>query len=612
MDTPFELRIAAPVDGDHTNQTSIDVIVSIVRPGGGDHPYKYLKLVLDDKVVPQLTLANKVTPATYTFLKVDVSSYANSGLAVKIEARAYEGESAQSRSIVAPSIRVTIDTAPPRITSVFPQGRVEKGRLGEPITVEVIDDGSRIDLAVVSATIAAGGRSIDLTPQEVGVVEAKQSQVLHFGRPGLIASLGLGAHQLNLSLRDAAGNVAGQEITFQVEHAVPFESGSFQICRSFTDLDDRASPEPFVLPPRFSYGEDALLVFPGLATGPGGWAHPADGPAGAIAASTKDGRLEVRILAAAIWSAEPVAREALFADFLSLLAAVDASEPAAFLPGAAAILRARAGRSLPLALSEVLPWSCGLDRVRRAVELLPGFRLRIHPASFQYTGPGRDSLNGMVPAGEIVLPVARFRANGGAFNTGLDPWGGELAPQDYTAGSAKPDGMIGGIADLAAGDLRRRHLAIVLPATIPPSSTASALAAEHVILVAADSRTALAAGIGAAANGTSDHGYTLRALRGHTTVSVEIPVVLDGQAGFVPLGATPRQLADRSLHWFTPAPAFHLAGQLTWRRQWTAEERIVLRSAQWLELGLAPTASPADVADAPLLPGDQIQLRLDP
>ena len=43
-----------------------------------------------------------------------------------------------------------------------------------------------------------------------------------------------------------------------------------------------------------------------------------------------------------------------------------------------------------------------------------------------------------------------------------------------------------------------------------------------------------------------------------------------------------------------------------------SDGRVALRAARWLDLGLAPERSTADLGDAPLLPGDRIEIRIRP
>lgn len=603
----FEL---VPVDGNHVRQAPA-ISATIHDTGGSGLDRSSIAFWLDGQmqriaagdVVP-IAAAQGVDAVTITARLKDLPDGPHT---VEFGAADVAGNATRSAKTT-----FVVDTAPPVVQRVFPEGAVDKAHLGDPVTVVALDVHSAIDIARTSARLtAAGGRSMDLAARTADPIAANRPATLQLGERGQIAALGVGTHTLSLSLTDSLGNTATRDgISFTVAHAVPFENGSFQICRSFTTVEDRPTPEPCVLPPRFAYGEDAVLTLAGLATSASAWSHRA----GAIEASVAAGShaLQLRLPGAGLWSGDAAIRDGLFADFGSVLAQVDADEGSIFQPGTAATLRARVSRAIPLPLSELLPWSCGLDRERRAVELLPGFQVRLQPASFQYAGPGRDAVNGAVPSGELIVPVTRSRGPDGRFQTGLSPWNCELAPQGYSAGDARPDGAVGGLADLMAGDLRRAHLALVLPATLPPSSEVSAVAAEHVSLVAADTRAALAEGIRAAADGRgSDATYTIRTLRGRTAATVEIPIWLDGQPGFVALGTTLRQLADRCFHWFDPTIA--AAEQIAWWRQSTEPDgRVVLRAARWLDLGLAPGSSPADLGDAPLLPGDRIEARIRP
>ncbi|HET7505174.1 MAG TPA: hypothetical protein VFK02_29350 [Kofleriaceae bacterium] len=526
--------------------------------------------------------------------------------AVEVQAADVAGNSA-------PSAKTTflVDSTPPAIQSVFPDGAVDRARLHDPVTVVAVDVLSAIDVARATARLTtAGGRSIELTARTADPLIANRPATLQFGEPDQIAALSVGTHTLALSVSDALGNTTTRNGSFTVAHAVPFENGAFQVCQSYTTVEDRPTSEPCLLPPHFVWDKDVVLTFAGLATGASAWSHRA----GAIEASALAGShaLELRLPGSGLWSGDVAIRDELFADFGSVLAQVDSDESSVFQPGAAATLRARVTRAIPLPISELLPWSCGLDRARRAVELLPGFQLRLQPASFQYVGPGRDAMNGMVVGGELVVPVTRSRGPDGRFRTGLSPWNGELSPQSYSVADDRPDETVGGLADLMAGDLRRKHLALVLPSTLPSSSTDSAVAAEHVTLVAADTRAALAEGIRAAGdNRGSDVTYAVRTLRGRTAATVEIPIWIDGQPGFVALGTTLRQLADRCFHWFDPT--IETTGQIAWTRQWTEPDgRVALRATRWLDLGLAPGGSSADLGDAPLLPGDRIEVRIRP
>lgn len=505
-----------------------------------------------------------------------------------------------------------VDTNPPVVQSVFPNGVLEKSTLALPVSVELSDAHSGIDPQKCSAVITtANNTQHELQPKASQIAGPGSDCKIQFGPLEHIGLLGIGKHQLTLQLQDIAGNTSQQTVGFEIQHAMPFENNSFQVIHSFTDSQNNITDQPYLLPPDFVYGEDLILEIHGVVANSSTWKSEAEN----IEASIKKGEnnLKVKIPADSAWTTDTDVRSSFRQNFEQILKNIEEKEGDLLRSGAAHTVRTRTGRAIPLSASEILPWNCGVDREARAVPLLPGFRLRMNGASFQYCGPGRDEMNGMVPAGEVILPVASLRQNDGALVTVLDPMASGLSQAGYTTSETSFDGMIGSPADLYHGDLRRKYLAIVLPATLASSASASPVLEEHAALVAADRFTSLFEGIGAATGEYSESAeFVIRRFRGRTGVVVELPIVINGEKKYVPVGSTLRQISERRLHWFSPD--LTQTGQIKWMRQWSTMDGngplIEMASAQWVDLGLKPLNSSIDFGDLPVLPGDHIEFRL--
>ncbi|MES0489510.1 MAG: Ig-like domain-containing protein [Leptospirales bacterium] len=591
-------------------------ISAVITDGGGSHlEQSSVKVLLDGKPMdPTLKQVNQAGEVSDVFnVELQTANLPDGLHTLSVTARDLAGNETATEKT-----EFLVDTTPPVISSVFPKGVLDKQRLAEPVTVEVSDLHSGIDTSSCSATLIAANKSTyNLVVQENESIAPGGKVKLQFGPLPHIGLLGIGNHKLSLKLEDIAGNHVENIYDFEIKHAIPFENDSFQVFRSFTDFKNETTEEPYLLPPDFTYGEDFLLEIPDIVAGDATWKSEAEN----MVASVKKGvnKLRISIPGELIWSTDSDNRALLKSAFEKLLTGIELKESTLLQSGSGDLVRNRVVRSIPLAVSEILPWSCGLDRSLRAIPLMPGFRVRVSAASFQFCGPGRDQTNGMVPSGEMLLPVSRQRIHDGSFITTLNPMATGLSEFGYTTADESTDGMIGGLTDLHAGDLRRKYLAIVLPASLPSSATASSVKEEHVTLVAADTYSALSQGIQAAAGdfGEASADFILRRFRGRTGVVVELPLVLNGKKSYVPVGATLRQICEQHLHWFTP-DLVH-SGQVTWQRQWSdvsvdtnaEKSSIKLRKKQWSDIGLQPQNSTIDFADAPLLAGDHIEFRLD-
>ncbi len=612
-----KLTIVSPQDLDNINQEKINVTIALTDGSHDDdkkHGFRYFKLFLNNEVIAEYRHKGKNSIRTHQFKDIDLAGYANSDLPVVLQARVYKGKSSTSTDVISNQVNIIIDTKPPEVKSVFPNDTLEKQRLGEAVIVEVSDQHSGIDPSSCSATLVSeDNRTIPLEIEDGDLVPPNEIVSFQFGKRGQVGLLGLGKHKLNLSLKDVAGNLFEETYDFEIEHAIPIENDFFQVLRSFTDFNNLATDEPFLVPPGFTYGEDYLISFTGLTIGDFSWKSEIDNFKASVRKGS--GKLQIKLPGDLVWSSDAESRNLFKNTFRKLLDSIELEENSKFSTSTTEQVRKYVVRSIPLPVSELLPWGCGLDRTLRSVSVLPGFRLRVSSASFQFSGPGRDTVNGMVPSGEMFFPVGRQRISDGSFITTLNPMSTGLAQSGYTQQDSLVDGMIGGPADLHEGDLMRKHLAIVLPATLPSSATASSVDLEHVALVAADDYQALSQGIQTATGDTTDSSgsFVIRRFRGRTDVVVEFPVFINGNKHFVPIGTTLRQVCEQYLHWFTSAMLDD--GNISWKRQWLVKdsdrEEIVLRNIHWTDIGLGAQNSYTDIADVPLLQGDHIDFKLD-
>ncbi|MDH3973947.1 MAG: hypothetical protein OEV42_06670 [Deltaproteobacteria bacterium] len=601
----------SPAEGSYVINGKVPVRALIRDDGGSRLDHGSVKFLLDGSPVSPVIEPNPESSKSLEVVNLEYmpsAALADGPHSVSISA----SDQAGNESIPV-TLSFIVDTTPPVIESIFPSGKVSKERLAEPVVIETYDKDSGIVSSSAWATLtAANGTIYTLKPANAENYGAGVKGKINFGPLPHIGLLGIGSHQMEIELADLAGNKISKTYSFEIADAIPFKNGLFQVFRNFTDSAGQTTPEPFLLPPDFSYGEDFHVEVGGVATGDTGFSSKVDTLEASVCKGTD--KVVLKIPGDFLWNSKSESRLSLKENFEKLLEEFELKEGTNLKYGAADLIRSRAVRSLPLAISEVLIWSTGIDPFTRGVPLRPGFRLRVTGASFQYCGPGRDEINGMVPSGEMLLPVSRQRLKNGSFITSLNPMATVFWEEGYTTSTEPEDGMIGGPDDLHAGDLKRKHLAVVLPATLSSSATASAVDEEHAALVAADNSSALVAGIRHAAGEYNDSAgqYVIRRFRGRTGVVVEIPVIINGKKSFVPIGSTLRQICEEHLHWFSPDMV--VQGRVKWLRQWSdlngAGDTIKVKSTVWSDLGLAPSDLHTDISDAPLLPGDQVEFTM--
>jgi hypothetical protein len=604
-----------PIDQSTLTLSAPDISADIKDTGGSHLNLKTLTVVLDNNPVvidPQFinTGASPLPPDTVSF-KYNTGNLPDGFHSIIIRIEDMAGNKSETAKI-----NFIIDTTPPVIEKVFPDGVVEKNSLTGVVTIKVSDRHSGINLPLCSAYIKSNdNRIINLDIQESGIVPIYTIVDIHFGEEGQISNLGIGTHELHLKLTDAAGNSIEQQFSFEIKHAVPFNNTRYQVCRSITGIADNPATEPYILPPAFVYGQDMVVPVSGCISSAADWEFVDNNIK--VITEKNSSLLKVIISAQGIWSTDTQVRKALAGSFKKILEAIESRETDILHKGTSYHVQTLIPRLIPLSNSEMFSWYCGMDRTLRSIQLLPGFRLRLSAAAFQYCGPGKDEINGMIPQGEIILPVVRKRSEDGNFVTCLDPLISELAPRGYSTGDDKLQGRIGGLFDLFTGGMVRRHLALIMPATIPSVFTDSAGRDEHVTLASADTRGILENGIKVCSNANaSGDGCVLRYLQGRTAITVEFPFVLNGNIVFVPVGTTLRQVCDNQLFGFTPQML--KSGQVSWCRQWTAAleadsdtgDSVILKDVQWTNLGQATVPDGMDIGDTPLLPGDRIDIRV--
>jgi len=607
-----QVSIITPAEGEHLNNPRSMVTANLTDSGTSHLNKSTIKIYLNNDVIDSSRI-NKVvnTDDNISIQYEPETNLPDSEYSFSIEVKDNAGNSVRTADR-----HFTIDTTPPVALEIFPSGAVAKERLTGITTVKVTDMYSEVDLSECSAyLISMNNKIINLEIHETGTVPSNTEFDIHFGQEGQISNLGIGNHKLHLKLSDTSGNTIEHDYDFEIQQAVPYNNSSYQVCRSFTDITDNAASEPYVLPPVFDYYQDMVIQVAKCIQAPEEWEFTDNH----VKVKTEAGSMTLKVIISknGIWSSSTQIRQNLAASFKKALAAIESRETDLFIPGTSYCIQTLVPRLVPLSGSETFAWYCGMDTSLRSIQLMPGFRVRITPSAYQYCGPGRDEINSMVTQGDIILPVVRKRAEDGAFITCFDPLLYSLAPYGYSTGDDELLGKIGGIFDLFAGGMSRRHMALVMPATIPSVFTDSAGRDEHVTLAAADSRTILDSGIrSCSAGGTQPAGCVLRSFQGRSSITVEFPVKINGSDIYVPVGTTLRQVCDKEVFGF--APDMLKSGQVSWNRQWSAapgqdsgsSDIAVLKDMQWTELGLAPAQRHMNTGDMPLLPGDRIDIRV--
>lgn len=135
----------------------------------------------------------------------------------------------------------------------------------------------------------------------------------------------------------------------------------------------------------------------------------------------KDVNITLQLTGKNAWSTGPAARAALRENFLTCLEEIESnfelSGTPKLIPGATAIIAAALVQVMPLPISEMLLYACGLESgfvtgTAPAVDVVAGMRLRCEPSLRQYVAPPSQAFSGYVATGSLTWDVAGSVASG--------------------------------------------------------------------------------------------------------------------------------------------------------------------------------------------------------
>jgi hypothetical protein len=328
------------------------------------------------------------------------------------------------------------------------------------------------------------------------------------------------------------------------------------------------------------------------------------------------------------WKSDPTAQSTLRANFDDFCRKVEDLElgQKVLIEGGAALLIRRLAEALPVPLSESLYYHAGfntglgLGSAGVYATLRSGMRLRVETAANQFVAPG-SPLNGLVGSGQFFYQLGRARDGRLTFDAFL---AAIAAPRIATPpGQAVASSLV----DLAAAGSARRHYRLFYPAELAAASSAgSARPEQNITLLGADTLADIQAATSAWLEAgeialVSAAPVVAVALRGRTIAVPEIRIYVNrrisdkllGEALYVPLGTTMRQLLDHQLPLWHPRTLLEDNDRCVLRRLWSEDDGVpVYRTVRFNAASNDDDKSvdPATL-DLPLLAGDRLDIKLN-
>ena len=335
---------------------------------------------------------------------------------------------------------------------------------------------------------------------------------------------------------------------------------------------------------------------------------PTDGPFAVAQAASPFAYTITAAKTSAVWNfasgqfdSNGLFRTAVRTGFDKLLSDLDAL---GLLPGRLQAIRGWIAQAIPQTIAESLYLRHGFDPVNRCVELSPGMRLRIDFQEHQAVDPGDDPRNGFVGSGSAFVEVIEVIGKSGGSVLGFGPFMSRLQGLSVAASS----GGAGGTIDLQGAAYQLPYWRLFYPPTYPSSDGTGVIGIQqNVTLIGAPNRADLEAATTAYVAGQLLPSDAVTVwLRGRATVVPEIPVFLQNQHTYVPVGTTARDLLSGVM----PLPR----SQSTRVPQQTFLRPFNGLSSHWVALGYsqvplgsqAPWSVTLDTFDLPLLAGDSL------
>ena len=206
------------------------------------------------------------------------------------------------------------------------------------------------------------------------------------------------------------------------------------------------------------------------------------------------------------------------------------------IKGVLTLVKTRIVERIPLLVEQILDYYYGLDKMNRVVDLQAGMRLRVDYQNYQFVHPAQSTANsGFVGGGTSYYDLNYVDGNGSttALNINFDAFLSQIQPY-VTTDIAKVGA--GSNLDTFRVGYQKPYFRLVYPSQAE-TSTGSLETEQAATLIGATSLTAL----------DTKTDVVSFYFRGRATVIPEIAVVLRGQAVFVPVGTTLRQLLAQTV-----------------------------------------------------------------
>ncbi len=278
---------------------------------------------------------------------------------------------------------------------------------------------------------------------------------------------------------------------------------------------------------------------------------------GILKPTQADVNITVQLTGTNAWKTAAAARTALRQNFLSCLQALETnfelSASPWLLPGATSIISAAIVQNMPLPLTEVLLYACGLESgigtgAPPAVDVIPGMRLRCEPSVRQYVAPPNQEFSGYVASGSLGWDVTNSVVSGSTVQV-FDAFLGSVAspqvtpPSQLTPLPSNPAPLYSLIDLQLAGTSYKYHRLIFPQNVIAGSAVGNMSEQQNVELVGANNLTDL----------RSNPPYK-RIFFGRDVVIPEICIwfCITGTAlapFYVPLGTTVNNMLERFTRW---------------------------------------------------------------
>lgn len=328
------------------------------------------------------------------------------------------------------------------------------------------------------------------------------------------------------------------------------------------------------------------------------------------------------------WQCEADVRKRIRGNFAKVAVALDELEyptkGAVLVPGATRLILRRVAEVMVAPLTETLFYLCGFNtgvgsaQACPYVDLVPGMRVVVHPEINQFVGVG-SAMNRPITTGAFTMDVCGVTGAGGGRRIAFDAFLGAIsAPMiaNKPVGPGRPQFVIGGLLDLQAAGVTRRHWRLFYPIKLPAADTQGDVQlGNSVTFVGADTWADLDAATVAYQSGNPAQGVTAplvyAVLRGRPTVVPQVPVAVNDALEYVSVGTTVRDIVGCHV----------LSNPLVWNKgKDTSQQFAMFRSmtftGEWLPTEKSVEFNPRSTEfsdprayDLPIVLGDRVEVK---